>query len=132
MSYKISQKRHLAKAISYSIINTCIVFLSMWYITDNIKIGVTFGLVEIILKPVIYYFHEIIWYKWFKFGLIEEKNHKPKKVQLNEDVSKILDNQLNRDVSKVIDNLQSKPISEEPIKLTKETGKKVLNYSSNR
>jgi uncharacterized membrane protein len=132
MSYKVSAKRHLVKTISYSIISSGFLFLSIWYITDSIKIGIAFGVIEIILKPIIYYFHERIWYKKIKFGLIEEKIHKPKKVQLNEDVSKILDNQLNRDVSKVIDNLQSKPISEEPIKLTKETGKKVLNYSSNR
>jgi uncharacterized membrane protein len=132
MSHKVSAKRHLVKTISYRIISTFVGFLTMWYMTGSIKFGAAFGIAEIILKPIIYYFHERIWYKKIKFGLIEEKIHKPKKVQLNEDLSKLLDNQLNSDVSKVLDNLQSKPISEEPIKLTKETGKKVLNYSSNR
>jgi uncharacterized membrane protein len=122
MSYKVFTKkpvkRHLIKTISYSIITICIGLFSMWYITGNIIIGMSFGFAEIILKPIIYYFHEKIWYNWFKFGLIEEKIHKPKKVQLNEDI--------------LLNNIQSKSVIQQPIKLTKETGKKVLNYSSNR
>ena len=90
----------------------------MWYVTGSVKIGAAFGVAEMILKPVIYYFHERIWYRWFKFGLIGEKIHKPKKVQLNEDI--------------LLNNIQSKSVIQQPIKLTKETGKKVLNYSSNR
>ena len=112
MGYKVSTKRHLGKTISYSIISTCVGFLSMWYITGNIIIGLSFGFAEIILKPIIYYLHERIWYSWFKFGLIEEKPIKLKKIQL--------------------DSIQPKLLTKEPTKLVEKPGKKVLNYSSNR
>lgn len=117
MSYKVSAKRHLGKTISYRIISTFIGFLIMWYMTGNIKFGAAFGVAEIILKPVIYYFHERMWYKWFKFGLIEEKIYKPKKIQLNE-------TELN--------NIKLELLSKEPSQVTQNTGKKILNYSSNR
>jgi uncharacterized membrane protein len=124
MSYKVLTKkpvkRHLIKTISYSIITICIGLFSMWYITGNIIIGISFGFAEIILKPIIYYFHEKIWYNWFKFGLIEEKIHKVKKVQLNEVETK------------VITEIQLETFTKKPTNLVQPTGKKVLNYSSNR
>ena len=85
--------------------------------TGSIKFGAAFGIAEIILKPIIYYFHERMWYKWFKFGLIEEKNYKAKKVQLNE-------TELN--------NVKLELLSKELTQVTQQTEKKVLNYSSNR
>jgi uncharacterized membrane protein len=44
----------------------------MWAITGSIKIGAAFGFAELIWKPIQYYFHERIWYKWIKFGLKKE------------------------------------------------------------
>ena len=85
----------------------------MWYMTGSIKFGAAFGVAEIVLKPIIYYFHERIWYRRIKFGLVEEKKHKLKKVQLNEVETKVLD--------------------EVPqTNIVEPTGKKVLSYSSNR
>ena len=117
MSYKVSAKRHLGKTISYRIISTFVGFLVMWYITGSIKFGAAFGVAEMILKPVIYYFHERIWYRRIKFGLVEEKKSKLKKIQLNE-----------TELSDVKLELPSK----EPSQITQQTEKKVLNYSSNR
>jgi len=110
MSYKVSPKRHLAKTVSYRIISTLIGFLALWWATGDIKFGTAFGFMELIFKPFLYYAHERAWYKWFKFGLIEEKKPKLKKVQLNE----------------------VQTISEEPTNLNESTKKKVLSYSSNR
>ena len=53
-----------------------------------------------------------MWYKWFKFGLVEDKKPKVKKIQLDE--------------------VQSEPITKEPTQVPQTTGKKILNYSSNR
>jgi uncharacterized membrane protein len=117
MSYKVSVKRHLGKTISYRIISTFVGFLIMWYMTGSIKFGAAFGISEIILKPVIYYFHERIWYKRIKFGLVEEKKTKLKKNQLNE-------TELN--------DVKPESPNKELTKVTPQTGKKVLNYSSNR
>jgi len=118
MSYKVSPKRHIAKTISYRLVSTGVGFLIMWYATGSIKIGAAFGAAELILKPIIYYFHERAWYKWTKFGLIEEKKPKFKKQQLTDTETKILN--------------EVQTISEEPTNLNQPTQKKVLSYSSNR
>ena len=68
---KVSAKRHLAKTISYRIISTVIGFLIMWVISGSIKIGAAFGITELIYKPIQYYIHERVWYRWIKYGLIK-------------------------------------------------------------
>lgn len=120
MSYKVTAKRHLAKTVSYRIISTLIGFFAMWWATGDIKFGTAFGFMELIFKPFLYYTHERIWYRLIKFGLVEEKKPKPKKVQLNEVETKVLE------------EVQSETLIKEPTNLVQPTGKKVLNYSSNR
>lgn len=70
---KVSAKRHLAKTISYRIISTLIGFLIMWWITGSITFGAAFGVAELVYKPIQYYIHERIWYRFIKFGLITVK-----------------------------------------------------------
>jgi uncharacterized membrane protein len=65
----VERKRHIAKTISYRIVSTLVGFLLMWLISGSIKIGAAFGVVELIYKPIQYYLHERIWYKWIKYGL---------------------------------------------------------------
>ena len=65
----VEKKRHIAKTISYRILSTLIGFLLMWLISGSIKIGAAFGVVELIYKPIQYYIHERVWYKWIKYGL---------------------------------------------------------------
>ena len=65
----VERKRHIAKTISYRILSTLIGFLLMWWISDSIKVGTAFGVAELVYKPIQYYIHERIWYKWIKFGL---------------------------------------------------------------
>jgi uncharacterized membrane protein len=69
----VSKKRHIAKTISYRVVSTLIGFGIMWAITGNIKIGAAFGVAELIYKPVQYYLHERIWYRWIKYGLKDKK-----------------------------------------------------------
>ena len=66
---KVDAKRHLDKTISYRLISTGIGFLIMWAASGSIKIGAAFGIVELVYKPIQYYVHERVWYKWIKFGL---------------------------------------------------------------
>jgi uncharacterized membrane protein len=70
---KVDKKRHIAKTISYRIVSTCIGFGIMWAVSGSIKIGAAFGVAELIYKPIQYYIHERIWYKWIKYGLNKEK-----------------------------------------------------------
>lgn len=80
---KVSAKRHLAKTISYRIISTLVGFLIMWAATGSIKVGAAFGVVELLYKPIQYYIHERVWYKWIKYGLVEVKQpKKPKEVKV--------------------------------------------------
>jgi len=65
----VQRKRHIAKTISYRILSTLVGFLLMWWISGSIKIGTAFGIAELVYKPIQYYIHERIWYKWIKFGL---------------------------------------------------------------
>jgi uncharacterized membrane protein len=65
----VERKRHIAKTISYRIISTIIGFLLMWLISGSIKVGAAFGVAELIYKPIQYYIHERIWYKFIKYGL---------------------------------------------------------------
>ena len=65
----VERSRHIAKTISYRILSTLIGFLLMWWISGSIKVGTAFGVAELIYKPIQYYIHERIWYKWIKFGL---------------------------------------------------------------
>lgn len=69
----VSAKRHLAKTISYRLLSTLIGFLIMWWVSGSIKIGTAFGVAELLYKPIQYYIHERIWYKYIKFGLKDEK-----------------------------------------------------------
>jgi uncharacterized membrane protein len=69
----VSKKRHIAKTISYRVVSTLIGFGIMWAISGSIKIGAAFGVAELIYKPVQYYLHERIWYRWIKYGLKNDK-----------------------------------------------------------
>lgn len=70
---KVTKGRHIAKTISYRILSTGIGFITIWLITNSLKVGAMFSVIELVWKPIQYYAHERIWYKWIKFG-INEKN----------------------------------------------------------
>ena len=72
----VQRKRHIAKTISYRVISTLIGFGIMWAVSGSIKVGAAFEQAELIYKPIQYYLHERIWYKWIKFGLKNEKADK--------------------------------------------------------
>lgn len=76
---KVSVKRHLAKTISYRVISTMVGFSIMWVATGSIEFGAAFGIAELLYKPIQYYIHERVWYRWIKYGLVETtpKNETP-------------------------------------------------------
>lgn len=67
------QKRHIAKTISYRIISTTIGIAVVWGVSGSLKIGTAFGVAELVYKPIQYYIHERVWYKWIKYGLTNNK-----------------------------------------------------------
>ena len=70
----VERRRHIVKTISYRVISTLIGFVIMWWISDSIKVGAAFSFAELIYKPIQYYIHERIWYRWIKFGLRKEND----------------------------------------------------------
>ena len=70
---EVSKKRHIAKTISYRVISTTIGIVVVWIVSGSLKIGTAFGIAELVYKPIQYYVHERIWYKWIKYGLMNKK-----------------------------------------------------------
>lgn len=65
----VEVKRHIVKTISYRIISTLIGFIILVAATGSIRLGTMFSVVELLWKPVQYYVHERVWYRWIKYGL---------------------------------------------------------------
>ena len=62
-------KRHIAKAISYRFVGSLQTVLIGYALTGSIYISSIAGVVELVVKPIIYFIHERIWYKYIKFGV---------------------------------------------------------------
>jgi uncharacterized membrane protein len=70
----VEKKRHIAKTISYRLLSTLIGFTIMLVITGSVKVGAAFGVAELVYKPIQYYIHERIWYRFIKYGLKKESS----------------------------------------------------------
>ncbi len=66
-------KRHLAKSISYRFIGTITTIILTVSAGLPLKWAGMVGVGELVLKPIIYFLHERIWYKFIKFGLKNKK-----------------------------------------------------------
>ena len=53
----------LYKTITYRILGSLTSFLIGYGSTGNFNVGVTIGSADLILKPIIYYIHELLWQK---------------------------------------------------------------------
>lgn len=58
--------RHILKTISYRIIGTLFTFIVTYISTGSIKIGVTLSIIELGIKPLIYFLHERFWFKFIR------------------------------------------------------------------
>jgi uncharacterized membrane protein len=69
MEVVVLRKRHLAKTITYRLLSTAAGFVAVWIGTDSLKAGAVFSVAELIVKPILYYLHERVWYKYLPYGL---------------------------------------------------------------
>ena len=69
----VERKRHIAKTISYRVISSTIGFIVMYFATGSVKAGAVFSIAELVYKPLQYYIHERVWYKYIKYGLKKEQ-----------------------------------------------------------
>lgn len=56
-----SPKRSIAKSISWRVIGTLDTIIISWIITGTLSLAFSIGLVELVTKMVLYFFHERIW-----------------------------------------------------------------------
>ena len=54
-------KRSIAKSVSWRIIGTLDTIIISWIITGTLTLAFSIGLVELVTKMVLYFFHERIW-----------------------------------------------------------------------
>jgi len=67
-------KRHIAKAISYRMVGSAQTILIGYLLTGSLVVSSTMGVIELVVKPIIYFFHERVWYKFSKFGLNKDND----------------------------------------------------------
>ena len=70
----VQVKRHIAKSISYRFVGTLTTIILTVAAGLPLKWAGMVGVGELILKPIIYFLHERVWYKWIKFGIKKENN----------------------------------------------------------
>ena len=61
-----SLKRHILKTISYRILGTLTTVIIAYSLGASLKVSSMLGVGELVLKPVIYFLHERLWYKYIK------------------------------------------------------------------
>ena len=69
-----SRFRHLLKTVSWRVVGTMDTMVLAWLISGNALTGLKIGLVEVITKMTLYYFHERAWYK-INYGLTERHSN---------------------------------------------------------
>lgn len=69
----ISTKRHIAKTISYRVLATIVSMGMVYALTGKINIAIGYALIETVIKMVVYFSHERVWYKYIKYGVWHEQ-----------------------------------------------------------
>jgi uncharacterized membrane protein len=59
-------KRHVLKTISYRFLGTLTTVITAYSLGATIKLASMLGIGELVFKPLVYFFHERIWYKYIK------------------------------------------------------------------
>ena len=58
--------RHILKTISYRILGTTTTFITAYLLGASIEMASFIGIGELVYKPVIYFLHERLWYKYLR------------------------------------------------------------------
>lgn len=59
-------KRHILKTISYRFLGTLTTVITAYMLGAPLSLASLLGVGELILKPIIYFLHERVWYKYIK------------------------------------------------------------------
>lgn len=69
---KVALKRHVLKTFTWRLLGTIDTIIISWFISGDIRIGLSIGGIEVFSKMVLYFIHERLWYR-SKFGVNEIK-----------------------------------------------------------
>lgn len=58
--------RHILKTVSYRILGTLITVISAYSLGVSFELSSLLGVGELLIKPVVYFLHERVWYKWIR------------------------------------------------------------------
>ena len=65
-------QRSLAKAVSWRVTGTIDTIVVSYFVTGQMKLALSIGVVELFTKVCLYYFHERLWNK-IRLGRVETK-----------------------------------------------------------
>ena len=68
VSLNNTKKFYLYKTLSWRILAILDTFLIILLLTENVKLSLSFVIIDIILKSLLYYLHELLWAKILKNG----------------------------------------------------------------
>mgnify|MGYP006205999751 CR=1 FL=1 len=69
----ISHSRHIAKTLTWRVIASLDTLLITWFISGDVKVGLSVASLEVVTKMILYYYHERLWYK-IDFGVNNRSN----------------------------------------------------------
>ena len=58
--------RHILKTVSYRFLGTLTTFFTAYILGASLELSSLLGIGELLIKPVLYFFHERAWYKFGK------------------------------------------------------------------
>ena len=61
--------RHILKTLSYRILGTITTVTTAYMLGVSMELSSLLGVGELLLKPIIYFLHERVWYKFIRIGL---------------------------------------------------------------
>ena len=60
--------RHILKTLSYRVLGTLTTVSTAYMLGASMELSSLLGVGELLLKPVIYFFHERVWYRFIRIG----------------------------------------------------------------
>jgi uncharacterized membrane protein len=72
MDQKLSRKRHIAKTVTWRIIASATTFTFVYVVFGDVKAASGIMVMESILKMVLYYYHERVWFRYGSIGRKEK------------------------------------------------------------
>ena len=76
MDAKQSRIRHIAKTATWRVVGTVDTFLVSWWVSGDPFVGFEIGMLELITKTLLYYFHERAWFRFGRLGRRDQTSDK--------------------------------------------------------